>query len=156
MSQRVGAIRKMFRHAESSRKKLLRAAKSIDKESFLSRRKGLSSIRDLQVHLMDTEDYWVGSVIMGERRRKFSPEKYEDAASLEQDWNSIRQRTRDFLSALSEQVLSDKRTVEWDRKLTFEVDEVLWQLLTHELHHNGQICLLMRETGHQAPELDIL
>ena len=156
MSENPRVIRKIFEHVESSREKLLEAAAKIDGESFLSREKGTSSIRDLLVHLMDTEDYWVGSVITGERRRKFSPEKYEDANGLKEDWDRIRERTRNLLSNLSEQQLAEKRTVEWDREMTVDIESIFWHLIVHELHHTGQICLLMRETGHEPPEVDML
>lgn len=156
MSQNPRVIRKIFEHVESSREKLLGAAGKIDGESFLSREKGTSSIRDLLVHIMDTEDYWVGSVIMGERRQKFSPEKYENALGLKEDWDKIRQRTRNLFTNLSEQLLAEKRTVEWDRDSTVDVESILWHLIVHDLHHTGQICLLIRETGHEPPEVDML
>lgn len=156
MSENPHAIRKMFEHVGSSREKLFGAVKKIDGESFLGREKGTSSIRDLLVHLMDTEDYWVGSVIMGERRQKFSPEKYEDAVGLKNDWDGIRERTRNLFSNLSEQSLAEKRTVEWDRELSVDVERILWHLIAHELHHTGQICLLVREAGHEPPEVDML
>jgi uncharacterized damage-inducible protein DinB len=156
MSERLDCIRKLFRHVDNCRDKLLRAAERLEKETFLSRRSGMSSIRDLLVHLMDTEDYWVGSVIMGERRRKFSPEKYEDAASIRRDWDGLRDRTKNYVWALSEESLSETRTVELEQERTLEIETVLWQVTTHELHHNGQICLLMRQAGHEPPELDVL
>jgi uncharacterized damage-inducible protein DinB len=156
MSERPQIIRKMFVYIEDSRGKLLQAAEKIDAETFLGRGKGTSSIRDFLVHLMDTEDYWVGSVIMGERRRKFEPDKYESAAGLKEDWDRIHERTKSYVSALSEQQLEEKKTVNWDGELTFDVETILWQLITHELHHGGQICLLLGQSGHRPPELDIL
>ncbi len=154
--ERAGVVKRMFEHAESSREKLLQAAKEIATDGFLSKEKGKSSVRDLLVHLMDTEDYWVGSVVLGERRCKFEPEKYQNAAGLKEDWDKIRERTKDYLSTLSERRLAEKRTVSWDRELTFDVETILWQLITHELHHGGQICLLLRQGGYQPPELDII
>jgi uncharacterized damage-inducible protein DinB len=153
---RAMAIQELFEHIENSRKLVLEAAEKLDRESFLSRQKGMSSIRDLLVHLMDSEDYWVGSVIRGEKREKFLPDKYEDVAALKAHWDGIHERTKKLLSDVSEGRVSEKTSVQWEGKTTLDVGTVLLHLFTHELYHCGQICLLMREQGHEPPYMDLL
>jgi uncharacterized damage-inducible protein DinB len=150
------AIQKLFEHVENSRKLVLESAANLDRESFLSRQKGMSSIRDLLVHLMDAEDYWVGSVILGEKRQKFQPEKYESASALRTNWDGIRKRTRSLLSDISEGRVSENTSVRREREATFDVGTVFLHLFAHELHHFGQICLLMRQEGHEPPYVDLL
>lgn len=154
-------IRELFEHVENSRDILLDATQKLDEKSFLDRQKGMSSIRDLLVHLMDAEDYWIGSVILGEKRQKFLPDKYEDVANLKANWEIIRGRTRKLVSDMSTELLSGQVTVQWEvareREEARRVDigTVLLHLLTHELRHHGQVCLLMRQEGCEPPCLDL-
>jgi uncharacterized damage-inducible protein DinB len=150
------AIQELFEHIENSRKLVLEAAEKLDRESFLSRQKGMSSIRDLLVHLMDSEDYWIGSVILGEKRQKFEPDKYDNVNALKGNWDRIHERTRKLLSDISEGSLSQKATVRLGAEKTLDVSSVLLHLFAHELHHRGQVCLLMRERGYEPPYVDLL
>jgi len=150
------AIQELFEHIEKSRKLVLEAAEKLDRESFLSRRKGMSSIRDLLVHLMEAEDYWVGSVILGEKRQKFQPDRYDSVTALKANWDRIQERTIRLLLDISEGALSEKTTLQWEEGKTLDVSTVLLHLVAHELPHHGQICLLMREQGHEPPYLDLL
>jgi uncharacterized damage-inducible protein DinB len=147
---------KMFEHIETSRQRVLEAARSVSPEDFLRRKPGMYSIRDLLVHLMDAEDYWVGTVILGGKHGKFTPEKYEDVESLHADWKKMEGRTSELLARLSDKMLRETRTVRWEEEVTFEVDTALWYLFTHEIHHRGQICMLLRELGHEPPEVGLL
>ncbi|UCF77860.1 MAG: hypothetical protein JSW03_07025, partial [Candidatus Eiseniibacteriota bacterium] len=79
MSDSVDAVRSMFELLQRWAEKLFPVLEKIDTESFTHREKGAGSVRDVLAHIMDAEDYWLGSVIMGQKRRRFSPEKYEDA-----------------------------------------------------------------------------
>ena len=149
-------IQKLFEHIENSRKIVLDTAQSLDRESFLSRQKGMSSIRDLLVHLMDAEDYWVGSVILKEKRQKFLPDKYENVPALRANWDTIHERTRKLVSDISSGRISEQATVQWEGDKTIDISTVLLHLFTHELHHRGQVCLLMRQQGCEPPDLDLL
>jgi uncharacterized damage-inducible protein DinB len=149
-------VQKMFEHIETSRQRVLEAAGKVPPEDFLRRKPGMYSIRDLLVHLMDAEDYWVGTVVLGGKHRKFTPEKYQDVKSLNADWKKMGGRTSELVARLSEEMLRETRTVRWERDATFDVDTALWYLFTHEIHHRGQICMLLRELGHEPPEVSLL
>ncbi|MBN1504373.1 MAG: DinB family protein [Candidatus Eisenbacteria bacterium] len=149
-------IKEMFEHAESSRRRILAVAEKMDGASFVARKPGLPSVRDLLVHMMDAEDYWMGSVVLGEKHRKYTPEKYSAVEALEADWNGIRERTRRFLSAASAETLRETRAVPGDAGGVIEVETILWHFLTHEIHHRGQVCILMRENGVVPPVVDLL
>jgi uncharacterized damage-inducible protein DinB len=149
-------LQEMFEHVESSRQRVLTAAQKMDTASFLKRKPGAFSVRDLLVHLMDAEDYWIGSVILAGKHQKFTPEKYADLNTLRADWEKIRERTKTVFATLSSEMLGEPRTVQWETEVTFDVDKALWHLLTHEIHHRGQICMLMREYGVEPPIADLL
>ena len=146
----------MFKHAESSRRKILDAAGKMDAASFVARTPGVFSVRDLLVHLMDTEDFWIGSVVLAQKQRKFTPEKYKDAGTLRADWDKVRERTRKLFATLPAELLRQTRTVPGEAAETFEVEKILWHFLTHETHHRGQVCMLMRENGFEPPVVDLL
>jgi len=149
-------IEKLFGHIENARRLLLDAAQKLDKESFLGRSKGASSIRDLFVHLMDAEDFWIGSVILGEKRQKFVPEKYEDVRTLSGNWTGIHLRTKKLVSDISAGHVSLQMSVPWEKDTTLDVGSILLHVAAHEIHHDGEICLLMRQRGHEPPYLDLL
>ncbi len=149
-------LQEMFEHSESLRQRLLAAAEKMDAASFIERKPGMFSVRDLLVHLMDAEDYWIGSVVLAGRHRKFTPEKYSDAKDVRQDWDEVRRRTRTVFATLSDELLGCSRSVHRDTEETLDVDRILWHFLTHEFHHRGQVCMLMKERGYQPPAVDLL
>ncbi len=149
-------LQEMFEHAESSRCQVLAAAEKMDTVSFVERRQGLFSVRDLLAHLMDAEDYWIGSVVLSGRHRKFAPETYSDVKPLKADWDEVRERTRTLFATLSAELLGQTRTVRRETETAFLVDKILWHFLTHESHHLGQVCMLMRERGFAPPVVDLL
>ncbi|MCX5801468.1 MAG: DinB family protein [Candidatus Eisenbacteria bacterium] len=149
-------IQEPFEHIENARILLLQAAQEVDRECFLNRQKGMSSIRDLLVHLMDAEDYWIGSVVCGEKRQKFLPEKYEDVAALQANWDRIHGRTQKLVSDIASGLLSEQTTVRWEGERVLDLGTVFLHVFTHELHHRGQICLLMRQQGYEPPYVDLL
>jgi uncharacterized damage-inducible protein DinB len=132
------------------------AAEEMDAADFLKRKPGAFSVRDLLVHLMDAEDYWVGSVILGGGHHKFTPEKYGDPQTLRADWDEVRDRTGKMFATLSEEMLGETRTVQWENEVTFDVNRALWHLLLHQIHHFGQACMLIREYGYEPPVVDLL
>jgi uncharacterized damage-inducible protein DinB len=146
----------MFEHAESSRRRILAAAEKMDAATFAARQPGMFSVRDVLAHLMDCEDFWVGSVTLGEKQRKFTPEKYSDATALGADWEEVRERTRRLFATLTVELLRQARTVPGEGGETFRVETILWHFLTHEIHHRGQACMLMRERGFEPPDVDLL
>ena len=146
----------MFEHAESSRRQILDAAGKMDAASFVARDPGVFSVRDLLVHLMDTEDFWIGSVVLAEKQRKFTPEKYADTETLRTDWDKVRERTRKLFATLPAELLLQTRAVPGEPGETFRVERILWHFLTHEIHHRGQACMLMRKNGFEPPVVDLL
>lgn len=149
-------IPKMSRHIENVRRIVLDAAEKLDRESFLDRQKGMASIRDILVHLMDSEDYWAGTVIFQEKRQKFLPDKYENVPALRKNWDTIHERTRRLILDISGGAVSQERAVKYGEDKTADVATVLLHLFTHELLHLGQVCLLMRQHGYEPPDLDLL
>ena len=146
----------MFERSESSRQLLLDAAEKMDSDSFVRRRPGIFSVRDLLAHLMDAEDFWIGSVVLGEKRLKFDPERYPDIKTLRAEWDTIRRRTRKLFANLSEEKLRETRSVRLDEDVTLELPRILWRFLTHEIHHVGQACMLIHEQGFEPPTIGIL
>jgi uncharacterized damage-inducible protein DinB len=149
-------LQEMFERAESSRQQILDAADKMDAASFVERRPGVFSVRDLLAHLMDAEDFWIGSVVLGGEHLKFTPERYSDVKALKTDWDKVRERTRTVFATLSQELLGQTRSARGETGVTFEVDRILWHFLAHEIHHRAQVCMLMREHGFEPPVVDLL
>jgi uncharacterized damage-inducible protein DinB len=84
------------------------------------------------------------------------PDRYEGVATLKANWDKIHERTKELLLNISKGLLSEETTVQWEGEKTLDVGTVLLHLFVHELHHRGQICLLMRERGYEPPYVDLL
>ncbi len=147
-------IQEIFSHLENSRRTVLDAVGRLDREEFMERQTGMTSVRDILAHLMDAEDYWVGSVIFEQKRQRFLPEKYESVSELRANWDKIYERTRRLVADISAGVVSDARSVTYGEGQLTDVSGVLIHVFAHEMFHLGQICLLIRQHGHEPPDLD--
>jgi uncharacterized damage-inducible protein DinB len=111
-------------------------------------------IRDLFVHLVDTEDLWVRSVIQGGPPAPKGATADPDAASVVRRWEEVRRRTREHLRGADEAELSRVVTAPFHGRPSFTVRQVLMHLLIHEAHHRGQVTAAMRMRGIAPPPSD--
>ena len=102
-------------------------------------RKGMRPIRDILVHMMDTEGYWIGHVVSGAPDQKFAPKAFGDLDAILTAWNPQREASLAFLRALTPKERADRRPLPWDKRQSASVEEIVWHVVTHDQYHRGQI-----------------
>lgn len=120
-------------------------------------RDGTRPIRDILVHIMSAERYWIRHAIHGEPRERFSPETFSDLDAILARWKPQREATLASLSGLTPEVRTSRRAFPWDASQTASVEEIVWHVVTHEQYHRGQIFTRLALLGRSdLPDHDML
>lgn len=144
-------------HNYACREPLLESLKQLDNDDFTrSLGVGNTSIRNILVHMMNTEIYWI-SLLSNVDTQELNPEEFKDIKTIAKTWKKIERETRDFVSSQSDVSMQYVRSVSWDKgTISFPVIKALIHMATHEIHHRGFIVGLMRQMGYKPPDVNML
>ena len=116
------------------------------------------SVREIFAHIVGSEERWIKSRIQGQ----IIPMTYEQRAAdtiagLFADAAQIRAETRAYLSSLTD--ADFEKSVElafprWNFQRTLTIAEIMFQILTHETYHRGQIAMTLQRQGVDTPNFD--
>ena len=117
------------------------------------------SIRNTIVHMMSAEGGWLERSGGPKRGAPLRSEDFPTLDSILSYWREQERKVRAFLAALSDADLL--------RRMEFKVPQVslsgvmalgdmLHHAALHNIHHRGQVTLLLRELGHVPGNVDIL
>ena len=154
----LSCIEVLFEHNFACRKPLLKAVKQLSEEEFTrDLGVGRNSIRDILIHLVNTEIYWIDHVLRGITTEHIFSKDYADADSIQEAWKSVETTTREFLRDQNERGLQHVKSVTWgDVTVSFTVAKALLHLATHETHHRGLMVGLLRQLGYKAPDVNMM
>ncbi|MFW9962079.1 MAG: DinB family protein [Candidatus Sifarchaeia archaeon] len=117
---------------------------------------GRSSIRNILVHLLNTEIYWI-SVLSGSDFEYIEPENLSDIQSIRTVWSKIHEKTRSYVANLKEEQLQHVKSVTWENQtVSFTVSKALIHMTNHETHHRGLLAGLIRLEGLEPPDFNML
>jgi len=151
----ISALDILLDHNFACRKPLLESLKKLDNDDF-TRSVGGTSIRNILVHLMNTEIYWI-SLLGDMDTEELNPKEFKDVKSIAKTWRKIERETREFVSNQTEVSLQFVKSVSWDRgTVSFTVAKALIHMATHETHHRGFIIGLLRQMGYEPPDVNML
>ena len=151
----IPCINMLFEHKYASRKPLLNSLKQLNSDDF-TRTLGNTSIRDILVHLMNTEIYWI-SVLSDLDTESLNPEEFNNVGSIAKTWRKIERETREFVGDQTEVSLQYVKSVTWgEATVSFTVAKALVHMATHETHHRGFVIGLLRQMGHEPPDMNML
>ena len=140
--------------------KLFRTVASLTDEEFVRPVAGSwGSVRSTLVHMMSAEGGWLERAGGPKRGAPLRPDDFPTLASVTSYWSTQEQKVRGFLAALGDADL--------DRRLEFtlpqlsvsgvlSVGEMLHHAVNHNVHHRGQVSLLIRALGHVPGDVDLL
>jgi uncharacterized damage-inducible protein DinB len=153
----MSCIEMLFSHNLTARWSVLDVLDTMESEDFLRDfGEGIGSIRDITVHIIDTEKYWI-SILKGEKIVHLLPTDYTTANAIKKSWHDIEGHTKEFLRDLNKDELSHVRSSTYeDSTIYFTVSQALIHLVTHEIHHRGLIVGLLRQLGLDAPDVNML
>ncbi|MFW9967126.1 MAG: DinB family protein [Candidatus Thorarchaeota archaeon] len=153
----MSCIEMLFEHNFAVRRAIIDSLKPLSNDDF-NRNHGVGwgSIRDILVHLVNTEMYWL-SILKDEEMEWLESSHYPDLGSVADAWAEVEKGTREYLTKLRTDDLHHLKRVRWpDATISFTVKKALVHLATHEIHHRGLIAGLIRMMGHTPPIVDML
>jgi uncharacterized damage-inducible protein DinB len=117
---------------------------------------GFPTLQKQIIHIFNCEGFWIHT-LQGLQYVDRSPAEYLDVADARLLQQQVSQRTREYLSSLTNHELNT------DKELHFPDGDhavrtpalVLHHVLTHAFHHKGQIVAMCRELGCPAPDTDL-
>lgn len=115
---------------------------------------GKQSIGMLLRHISETEVWWFGDVVLGEKSyREYFREDAPDAASIIKLLDESRKNYT--IKTLEKYTIGDfdKECPVPDRDETVSLFWVVWHVNEHELRHRGQIFMMMRLQGITPPDV---
>ena len=154
----LSCIEMLLEHNFASREPLLEAVKQLSQDEFTKDLGvGRNSIRDILVHLVNTEIYWIDHVLRGIATEQIVSKDIADAENIREAWKSVETTTREFLRDQNERGLQHVRSVTWGNvTVSFTVAKALVHLATHETHHRGLVVGLLRQLGYKAPDVNMM
>ncbi len=116
------------------------------------------SIRNTLVHMLSAEWGWLDRCGGAKRGEKLNPDDYPTADSVIAAWKTVEGHVRGFLAQLTDADLD--RIVEFTlggpEPWRMPVAQMLQHAANHNVHHRGQVTLLIRALGHAPGNIDLL
>jgi len=114
---------------------------------------GLWSLGTVACHIANAEDGWFRYIVAGELEDwpPMEPERYTTVTSLKALLEQVHEYTQAFLEGLDVADLERKVTTFWGAELS--IRWIIWHVLEHEIHHRGEIYLMLGLMGMEAPDV---
>jgi uncharacterized damage-inducible protein DinB len=118
---------------------------------------GMRPIRDVLVHLIAAEAWWIRHVVQGQPGRRLDPASFGDLDRILVVWAPQRNATLTLLHGLTPQERLSRRPLPWNPAETASVEEIVWHVVTHEQYHRGQVFTRLAMLGRRdLPDYDLL
>lgn len=123
-----------------------------EKHLDFSPKPGMRSIGDVARHIIDAEAGWVNLVVLqkDEPWPQYPPERLPSVQSILDEMERVHAVTVDLLQGHDLQWLDETREI-WEQSFTLRW--VFWHILDHEIHHRGEIFLMMGLQGLEVPDI---
>ncbi|TFG32464.1 DUF664 domain-containing protein [Candidatus Thorarchaeota archaeon] len=153
----MSCIEILFEHNLTCRESLLDTLEQVNTEEFVrDRGVGKSSIRNILVHLVNTERGWI-SFLDNRESTDIEPESRDRVQSIREIWSRVHEGTREFMDKVREDQLLHVKSVKWgNQTVSFTIGKVLMHVATHETHHRGVLTGLIRQQGIDPPGFDMI
>jgi uncharacterized damage-inducible protein DinB len=148
-------VRGFFKHWDEVRANLFRALDllSDDQLGFVPR-EGLWSLGEVALHIANAEEGWFRFGIAREHDEwpaAYSAADYPTVKSVKALLTEVHERTLSYLDTLSMADLEKQIEAPWGEH--FRLSWIIWHVIDHELHHRGEIYLMLGLMGLEAPEI---
>jgi uncharacterized damage-inducible protein DinB len=144
----------LFGHWKPVRRDLLRALDMLtDEQLRFVPRDGLWSLGKVTRHIAEAEDGWFRFVVAGELDGwpQFADQDSPTVESVKALLTQVHDRTQAYLATVEEADLDRFITAPWGSR--FPLRWVIWHVLEHEIHHRGEIYLMLGLMGMEAPDV---
>lgn len=114
----------------------------------------IGSVRNQLVHLMNVDDIWFSPLWGKEIPDWYDFDAYSDRAILRAKWDAIEQKMREYLAALTDDMLTTRPYEGEDENLILW--QVLMQVVNHGTDHRAQILRLLYDMGIKTVSQDYI
>jgi uncharacterized damage-inducible protein DinB len=148
----------LFDYSYWANKKLFKVISQLTPEQFTQPVAGsYGSVRNTLVHMMSTEWGWLDRSGGTPRGPRLNARDFPTFASVAEQWQRVEGYVRQFLAAARDQDLD--RVVQFDigdgPQQALSVEQMMHHAAVHNVHHRGQIALLLRSLGYVPGNFDI-
>jgi uncharacterized damage-inducible protein DinB len=118
---------------------------------------GMKPIRDVLVHVVGAEAYWIKHVVLRGPRERPDPVTFLDLDAILSVWTPQRASTLDLVRSLSPAQGLERRPFPWNADESASIEEIVWHVVTHEQYHRGQVFTRLALLGRRdLPDYDLL
>jgi|SRR5579872_6948478 len=118
---------------------------------------GMRSTRDIFAHLIEAEAYLLGHVVRGLPMPAVNAGAWVSLDDLLSVWAPQRRETVRWLGTVADDDVRSTREFLWVASGIASVGELVWQVVTHEQYHRGQIYTRLALLGRRdLPVRDLL
>lgn len=146
--------REWFKHWDEVRTELYRALDLVsdDQLDFVPR-EGLRSLGDVARHIPETEEGWFryGIDHAYDKWPDYSKADYPTVASIKTLLAEVHAKTDAYLETLNLDDLNREVEMPWNEPVS--LSWIIWHVIDHELHHRGEIFLMLGLMGIEAPAI---
>jgi uncharacterized damage-inducible protein DinB len=106
---------------------------------------------DIMLHIADAEEGWHRFVLTRELDvwpDQYTLANYSSKLAIKQALEQVHNQMVDFLNTLQEADLSRTIIAPWGEE--FQIAWVLWHVLEHEIHHRGELSLILGLLGREG------
>ena len=117
-------------------------------------REGLWSLGTVARHIANAEEGWFRYVVTRELPNwpgEYSAREYPTVGSIAALLREVHSRTESYLGSAGSGALDRQVDLPWGEVLTLH--DIVWHVLEHEIHHRGEIYLMLGMMGLGAPDV---
>jgi uncharacterized damage-inducible protein DinB len=149
-------VQEIYNHWRNVRAGLFEALDKLsDAQLDFKAGEGLWSLKETACHIAGAEEGWfryiVTHEIKGWEEADFKATDYPTVVSIKRLLSEVHERTESFLFPAGDSIQSQSVQLPWGSQTT--VGWVVWHVLEHEIHHRGEIYLMLGLMGIEAPDV---
>jgi uncharacterized damage-inducible protein DinB len=144
----------LFAHWQEVRRGLQRALELLtDEQLEFVPRAGLWSLGQVARHIASAEEGWFQYAVRRQLSAwpEYTAEAYPSVASIQAVLDEVHQRTLSYLAGVEVAGLEHAIDMPWNE--TIPLRWIVWHVLEHEVHHRGEIYLMLGLMGMEAPDV---
>lgn len=139
------------------RKGLVQALEQLsDDQLAFAPGEGLWTLREVVTHIAGCEDSWLACAMTHGKVKtwpagRFSAEDFGTVSELKALLQECHGKSEAFMAGLDADGLDRKVGLPWGPFVS--VGWILWHILEHEIHHRGEVYLMLGMQGMEAPDV---
>jgi uncharacterized damage-inducible protein DinB len=133
-----------------NRKRMFQQLQGIKSEDLTKPFGPSRSIRDLLVHILRVENWYIGGVLLKNEVKKLEMADFTTVNTILLEAEKTQERTLNYLASVHPTATNQEQTHDaGDRRMKFTIEQILLQINLHQAYHFGQINMIIRQLGYE-------